>query len=144
MTIAYYTTERRAGVMYDYYSKQLLNEFSNYYFVFGDNTKRVGNGGQAIIRDMPNALGLVTKRLPSHTIDAYMTGTKEDYAAVDADLEHIQKLLDEGNTVIFPAAGVGTGLAALNVHAPKLLIYIDNHISKMIGADYEIIHTHLR
>lgn len=144
MTISYYTSKRPAGVCYDKYTPELLQSYPNYLFVFGDNNHRIGKGGQAIIRDEPNAIGLTTKRSPSHNMDAYMTGTLADYNAVNADIDRIESYLLEGKHVIFPASGVGTGLAALHVHAPNLLIHINNRISKIIGANYEIIYSHLR
>lgn len=144
LMFSFYDSQRKAGVCYAPYSKELLASYPNYLFVFGDNQMRVGTGGQAIIRNCHNALGLVTKRAPSTNIDAYMTGTPEDYNAVNDDIERIKKLMEEGNPIIFPASGLGTGLAALNVHAPELLAYIDNEVSKIIKANYEVIRTYLR
>jgi hypothetical protein len=40
-------------------------------FVFGDNDARQGFAGQAVIRGEPNAIGLTTKRIPSHVAHAY-------------------------------------------------------------------------
>ena len=40
-------------------------------FVFGDNDARRGLAGQAVIRGEPNAIGLATKRSPSHVAHAY-------------------------------------------------------------------------
>ena len=40
-------------------------------FVFGDNDARRGLAGQAAIRGEPNAIGLATKRSPSHVAHAY-------------------------------------------------------------------------
>jgi hypothetical protein len=40
-------------------------------FLFGDNDARRGLAGQAVIRDEPNAVGLATKRSPSHVAHAY-------------------------------------------------------------------------
>lgn len=40
-------------------------------FVFGDNDAQTGRAGQAVIRGEPNAIGLATKRSPSHVAHAY-------------------------------------------------------------------------
>ena len=34
-------------------------------YIFGDNILRIGNGGQAVIRNIPNSFGIATKRTPS-------------------------------------------------------------------------------
>jgi hypothetical protein len=146
MSIVFYAPrDSKAGVCFSNYTPELLQKHPNFLFVFGDNlTKTVGNGGQAIIRNETNALGLVTKRLPSHTPDAYMTGTDEDYYYVDKDLTTIRNLLSSGSSILFPAAGLGTGLARLQTTAPDLLSYIDSEVSKLIHADYRLIREHKR
>jgi hypothetical protein len=145
MSIVFYAPkESKAGVYMGEYSKELLQKYPDYLWVFADNLTRTGNGGQAIIRNETNALGIVTKRLPSHTPDAYMTGTDEDYYYVDRDLTTIKNLLSSGSTILFPAAGLGTGLARLQTTAPDLLSYIDSEVSKLIHADYRLIREHKR
>jgi hypothetical protein len=146
MSIVFYAPrDSKAGVCFSDYTSELLQKHPNFFFVFGDNlTKAVGTGGQAIIRNEPNALGLVTKRLPFHTPDVYMTGTDEDYYHVDKDLANIKNLLSSGATILFPAAGLGTGLARLQTTAPDLLSYIDSEVSKLIHADYRLIREHKR
>ena len=43
----------------------------NKLFIFGDNNARLGKGGQAIIRDLPNVMGIRTKKGPSRKAAAY-------------------------------------------------------------------------
>lgn len=143
-TVFYAPKETNAGVCFAKYTPEFLQSKPNYIFVFGDNLLRIGNGGQAIVRNEPNVVGLVTKRLPSHTQEAYMTGSESDYEAVDKDFLNIQSLLDSGNTVIFPAGGLGTGLSRLQTHAPKLLAYIDSRVSTMIKTNYEMVRKFIR
>jgi hypothetical protein len=145
MSIVFYAPkESKAGVYMGEYSKELLQKYPDYLWVFADNLTRTGNGGQAIIRNEPTAFGLVTKRLPSRTPDAYMTGTDEDYYHVNKDLANVKNLLALDYTFIFPAAGLGTGLARLQTTAPDLLSYIDSEVSKLIHADYRLIREHKR
>ena len=47
------------------FTERLLRENPHKIFVFGDNMKRYGKRGQAVIRDEPNAYGVATKRYPS-------------------------------------------------------------------------------
>lgn len=145
MSIVFYAhRESNCGVCFDLYTPELLHKHSNLIFVFGDNLVRNGNGGQAIIRDLPNAIGLVSKRTPDHTPTAYMTGTPEDYAAVDADLALIEDLALSGKQIVFPAAGIGTGLASLRTTATDLLAYIDSSISQLIHTDYRLLRSTMR
>lgn len=78
-------------------SPQLLRENPNYLFVFGDNTLRYGKGGQAVIRDEPNAFGIVTKLKPSTSNDSYMTDKdsyQDNLMAISKDLRWIIKHLN--------------------------------------------------
>lgn len=94
-------------------------------FVYGDNFKRYGRGrfaGQAVIRDMPNALGLAVKHEPKRDPGSYLS---------DGDMQKFMQELHEvhdiiaprlraGATVYWPADGLGTGLAEMPRHAPLL------------------------
>ena len=145
MSIVFYAPrESNCGVCFANYGSEYLRQHSDIIFVFGDNLFRTGNGGQAIIRNEPNAVGLVSKRIPDHSPTAYMTGTPTDYDAVNADLSRIEELAISGKQLVFPAAGIGTGLARLQTTAPDLLAYIDSEISKLIHADYRLLRTTMR
>jgi hypothetical protein len=96
-------------------------------FVFGDNFERHGKGGQAIIRDEPNAVGVATKRRPSRYEDAYLTDSDYDewetfnvgaYTRIEAHLKN-------GGVVIWPV-GLGMGRANLQGMAPRILNEINN------------------
>ena len=142
--VFYAPRESNCGVCFTNYAPDYLRNHSDIIFVFGDNLSRTGNGGQAIIRNEPNAVGLVSKRIPDHSPTAYMTGTPTDYDAVNADLSRIEELALSGKQLVFPAAGIGTGLARLQTTAPDLLAYIDSEISKLIHADYRLLRTTMR
>ena len=142
MSIVFYAPrESNCGVCFTSYSADYLRNHPDLLFVFGDNLSR---GGQAIIRSEPNSIGLVSKRSPDHLSTAYMTGTPTDYDAVNADLARIEELALSGKQLVFPAAGIGTGLARLQVTAPDLLAYIDSEISKLIHADYRLLRNTMR
>jgi hypothetical protein len=68
-----------------FYSLQLSQSKPQTLFLFGDNTMRVGNGGQAIIRNLPNSLGVITKKVPN---------TKEEAFFRDKDLEEYKEYLE--------------------------------------------------
>lgn len=54
------------------YTIQLLNQNKHKIYVFGDNMKRYGKGGQAVIRDCPNSFGIPTKRYPSKQLGLFL------------------------------------------------------------------------
>ena len=52
-------------------TREYLANHPNEIFVFGDNTERVGMGGAALLRNMPNTYGFITKKRPSHNPEDY-------------------------------------------------------------------------
>ena len=42
-------------------------------FVFGDNTLRRGKGGAAVLRDLPNTYGFITKKEPTNAVESFYT-----------------------------------------------------------------------
>lgn len=93
------------------------------FYVFGDNVKRKGLGGQAAeMRGEPNAIGIVTKWAPSLSNGAFFTDA--DFAKVsyiiNDDLSVIEAALMAGKTVVWPLDGIGSGLSMLPQKAPAL------------------------
>ncbi len=103
-------------------------------FVFGDNMLGVGFGGQAgAMRGEPNTIGIPTKWRPERHNGAY-------FKDADFDNPHVRKALNDafadierallsGRDVVVPQAGIGTGLAQLQDHAPRIQEYIDGALS---------------
>ena len=91
-------------------------------YVFGDNFKRYGKGGQAIIRDCPNTVGFASKRAPGRNNADFLDDTCQDLIRDEFKRFHaiIETQLKQGKTVWWPADGVGTGLAKMPERAPKL------------------------
>lgn len=93
-------------------------------YVFGDNLQRYGKGGQAIIRDCTNSVGVATKRQPSVNSHAYLTAVyhADTLEAID-DISNVLKTFFSGNynSIVLPADGLGTGRAKLQENNPKLL-----------------------
>lgn len=99
-------------IEYRFYSKELLRMYPEKIFVFGDNMKRYGKGGQAVIRDEPNAYGIATKRYPSMEDWAFFSDKNDEFDCVLNDLRRLY-VLSRTHTVVFPKAGIGTGLAQM-------------------------------
>ena len=89
-------------------------------FVFGDNNLRIGKGGQAIIRDLPNSIGIRTKKEPSNKPTAYYKDEEFEINSkyILEDILKIKHLQLSGKTIVFSNGGYGTGLAALKQKSP--------------------------
>lgn len=102
-------------------------------FAFGDNMEREGKGGQAIIRDEKNAVGIPTKWRPSKDEEAYFAD--DDFPMVkeeiDAAFAVLEGHLRTGGAVVLPKDGIGTGLADLPNRAPKIYKYIAKKLSAL-------------
>ncbi len=48
-----------------FWSSKDCRQHREYLFVYGDNDQRKGVGGQAVIRNEPNASGISTKKQPN-------------------------------------------------------------------------------
>jgi hypothetical protein len=96
------------------------------YFVFGDNDLRTGRGGQAIIRGLPNVVGIRTKKMPNVTNDSYYTDVEfeENKRKIHEDISNIKTLLLFGNTIVLSSGGYGTDRAKLKEKAPKTFEYL--------------------
>lgn len=99
-------------------------------YVFGDNEARVGFGGQAAeMRGEPNAIGIATKRSPSEFWN--QRETARQCAVIDADMAPLFSLMRQGRLIVFPLAGVGTGLAMLKLQAPATMLYLHKQIDAL-------------
>lgn len=120
-----------------WYSAELCQEHQHLTFVFGDNVKRFGMGGQAIIRHEPNSYGIPTKRLPSMASGSFF----EEGNAVDLDnvLSRIEVLwgrLKDGHTIVIPInedgeVSLGLERARLKEVAPSIYSTIVQHVEEM-------------
>jgi hypothetical protein len=95
-------------------------------FVFGDNDKRTGKGGQAIIRDLINAIGIRTKKKPDTTRNCYYTDLEleENKKKIFDDISNIKTYLLFGYKIVFSNGGYGTERAKLKEKAPKTYEYL--------------------
>lgn len=119
-------------------SPALCAKNKNMRFVFGDNMKRFGMGGQAIIRRCSNAVGVVTKRKPSMAPGSFFSDDNpDDLDAVLLDLEQLWRVLDRGSPLVIPvtpAGRISLGLerAELKTRAPHIYETIEMHVKEMV------------
>lgn len=110
-----------------WYTREMARRHPRVLFVFGDNMRRAGMGGQAAaLRGEPNAVGIPTKWAPGRRDSDYFNDG--DLEAVkdtlDAEFARLEEHLRAGGTVVWPKAGIGTGLSQLPQRAPRIQRYI--------------------
>jgi hypothetical protein len=105
-------------------------------YLFGDNIKKRGYGGQAKeMRGEPNAIGIPTKLLPSKHKEAYFNDEK-DFAYVTILIYNILQDLKNSDfqIVVIPEDGIGTGLARLDKTAPRIFEYLQKQLEELENA----------
>ncbi len=136
-------TTIKCTVCFEYYTPELCKANPNKLWLFGDNLIGIGSGGQAVIRNESNVFGIPTKVFPLkgdfvflHDREPlYMRYMTQYYDNIFAELvEHAAT--HEYEEIVFPAAGLGTGLSKMDLYAPQLLGYIDTEVSRLLGEDY--------
>jgi hypothetical protein len=102
-------------------------------YVYGDNDKRVGMGGQASeMRGEPNSIGIRTKKIPSMGSDSFWTDEEleENKKKIDEDIEPIARL-SKKSIVVIPLDGIGTGAAMLRIKAPQTFKYLATRLEDL-------------
>lgn len=97
-------------------------------YCFGDNMERRGFGGQAkAMRGEPNAVGIPTKWKPTMEDDAFFMDCDLPVliAAISKDVAKIERQLKQGQVVVWPEAGIGTGLSQLTTRAPAIHAHLE-------------------
>lgn len=105
-------------------------------FLFGDNTNDrvnthyVPSSTQAVIRGLPNAIGIDTKKNRGTTEDSYFTDDDFDVFREQVD-GAVQQAINSGKTIVIPEGGIGTGKAQLERRAPKLFSYLQTKLQEL-------------
>lgn len=115
-------------------SREKIRSNPDKLYVFGDNIKRIGFGGQAMeVRGEPNSVGIPTKWSPGNSKDDFFSD--EDFSKVktiiDEEFEKLQKHILSGFDVVVPSDGVGTGLSKLPLVAPLIFTYIESKFAEI-------------
>lgn len=105
-------------------------------YIFGDNLKRQGFGGQAKeMRDEPNSFGIATKRTPAHNYpEDYFHDTESDVIGIiDNEFDHLHSRIKAEHWVMIcvPLDGIGTGLSRMKEFAPIALEYINQRLKEL-------------
>lgn len=106
-------------------------------FIFGDNEMREGMGGQAIIREQKNAIGIVTKKRPSMRDVDFFTDLEyeKNCKLIDEDIIKVRKYAEEigAKALGFSFYGIGTGLSSMQTNCPKTFCYLTMRLLDEFG-----------
>ena len=102
----------------------------NKIYVFGDNLRGIGYGGQAKeMRGEQNTIGIPTKKSPTEFL------SDEDYyyvaPLIASKFGAIKGHSQNDRIIVIPTAGVGTGLADLANKAPKIWALVKENLEKL-------------
>lgn len=112
--------------------EQVVN--SDAIWVFGDNLKRTGYGGQAAVcRGLPNTIGIITKLRPDNKQSAFARDDKffDWVEIIKADIDKIEKRILQGKKV-YIMNGIGTGRARMPETAPKIFEYLVKKLNHLV------------
>jgi len=103
------------------------------FFLFGDNLKESGYGGQAKeMRGEANARGIPTKKEPSNRPSSFFSD--KEFAANKKAIDEAFGKIPAGKIIVVPRAGIGMGLASLGEKAPQTFAYLNEKLAE-IGFD---------
>lgn len=124
------------------WSREEVAKQTDKVFLFGDNTNDrinthyVPTMTQAVIRGLPNAIGIDTKKNRNTSEESYFTDADFDTFKDQVD-KAIQQAVNSGKTIVIPEGGIGTGKAQLQQRAPKLFNYLQEQLNKLQLRDTE-------
>lgn len=111
-----------------------LKRNSSVLYLFGDNERRSGLGGQAAeMRGEPNAIGVRTKRAPGRLDEDFWSDKSFDAncAKIEEDLSRVKNHLRRGGTIVVPADGIGTNRAEMEKRCPRTFYVLQQMLSSL-------------
>lgn len=125
-----------------WYTRQDIKANPKKLYIFGDNFQETGYGGQAKeARGEHNSLGIPTKRYPTFAEGAYLRDNDlvEWKAISEPKLWQALNTLKAGGVVVWPASGIGTGLARLSETAPLIFLELRKWIDEFMKYEGDAI-----
>lgn len=122
----------------NWYTKQLIRSNPDKFYIFGDNFAERGLGGQAReARGEPNSIGIYTKRYSSYNENAFLKDSDlpEWKSLTVPRLTLVLNVLQNNKIIVWPLAGIGTGLAELDKRAPLIMDELRGWIDRFL--EYE-------
>lgn len=117
-----------------FWSVEDVRKHHDYLWVYGDNDIKRGKGGQAVIRDEPNTIGIPTKKMPYYIDKAFYTDDeyKDNCNKITIAIDKIRATCTQYKAIVLPEDGIGTGLAQLPARAPKTYQFLTTQINKLV------------
>ena len=121
----------------EWYSVEQCEANEDTLYVFGDNSMQTGMAGQAVIRKCGNSFGIPTKRYPIMDDRSFFRDTESDKMSVMLALTMLSQKVVKGkySKLVFPADGLGTGLAMMPIKSPLIYKYLNDGLKLMFGLD---------
>lgn len=111
-------------------TREDLRAEENKIFLFGDNLKQTGYGGQAKeMRGEPNAVGIPTKKEPANNPTSFFTD--KEFEANRQAIDKAFGKIPQDKTVVVPKGGIGTGLAKLEEKSPRTFAYLNEKLAEL-------------
>lgn len=117
------------------FSIELCDQNPDKLYVFGDNLIGKGCKGQAVIRYCVNSFGIPTKRLPAMTQESFFADRADEKEAVLILLRRLY-ILSDTYTLVFPKAGLGTGLARMDEKSPEIFKLMKEILKEHFGYEF--------
>lgn len=125
-------------------TRTVMNQHNNYTYLFGDNEKRAGKGGQAKhMRGHPSSIGVRTKAFPGRQPEHFWRDDnyEENVRMIDHDIE---RALKTGKRIVIPSSGLGTGLSNTAHTAPRTFEYLRDRLVELVGGYEGLMETSVR
>jgi hypothetical protein len=140
--------DKRVIIFRGHWDKYKVRDSPDHLYVFGDNDISSGKGGQAIIRDEPNSIGLPTKKYPNNMAASFYSDVEYDtnVAKINIALQRIAAEFSKSQytTLVIPAFGFGTGFSKLPELAPKTYDYLKLTVNAFVDSIQENISQHIK
>ncbi|HLM62280.1 MAG TPA: hypothetical protein VK308_15870, partial [Pyrinomonadaceae bacterium] len=115
-------------------------------YLFGDNLRQAGFGGQAKeMRGEPNAFGIPTKMNPSNEPSAFFSDENiiDNKIAINEAFGKLARYAPD-TVIVIPTAGLGTGLADLESRAPQTFAFLQEKLAKLeANASFTVEETQI-
>ena len=121
----------------EWFSPTQCQENPQNLYIFGDNTKRFGQSGQACIRFEPNTFGIATKFSPSTSMNSYFVDSIECLEIIEDDIRKLLKIKEKYENIVFPFAGLGSGLSDMPNKCPLLYKRMNKLLNRYFEIDYK-------
>ncbi len=121
-------------IRWHHITREIVKANQEKIFIFGDNLKRRGYGGQAAaMRGEPNSFGIATKRAPGRNEADFFADRPDELDAVAGDLNSLVAIFKTGRPVVIPVNGIGSGFAQLKTRSPQIWKLINLFIDDLEG-----------